>query len=121
LKNFALEALKVDRSFVADLTNGRQHSAICGAIVAMGRELGLRVVAEGVETIEQLQMLREQGCTLAQGYLIARPATAADMPLSIDTWRAAADRIFGEPVASATSTNALTDSEADAVLERGVA
>ncbi|HEX5161662.1 MAG TPA: EAL domain-containing protein [Steroidobacteraceae bacterium] len=79
LKHFPIEALKIDRSFVADLGRDSNDAAICAAIIAMGRQLGLKIVAEGVETKEQLQFLATHGCTLAQGFYIARPVEAAEM------------------------------------------
>jgi diguanylate cyclase (GGDEF)-like protein len=79
LKHFPIEALKIDRSFVADLGRDSNDAAICAAIIAMGRQLGLKIVAEGVETQEQLQFLATHGCTLAQGFYIARPVEAAEM------------------------------------------
>ena len=79
LKHFPIEALKIDRSFVADLGRDSNDAAICAAIIAMGRQLGLKIVAEGVETQEQLQFLATHGCTLAQGFFIARPVEAAEM------------------------------------------
>ena len=56
LKHFPIEALKIDRSFVADLGRDSNDAAICAAIIAMGRQLGLKIVAEGVETQEQLRV-----------------------------------------------------------------
>jgi diguanylate cyclase (GGDEF)-like protein len=79
LKHFPIEALKIDRSFVADLGRDSNDAAICAAIIAMGRQLGLKIVAEGVETQEQLQFLATHGCTLAQGFFIARPVEAPEM------------------------------------------
>jgi diguanylate cyclase (GGDEF)-like protein len=79
LKHFPIEALKIDRSFVADLGRDSNDAAICAAIIAMGRQLGLKIVAEGVETKEQLEFLATHGCTLAQGYYIAKPVEAAEM------------------------------------------
>jgi EAL domain-containing protein (putative c-di-GMP-specific phosphodiesterase class I) len=79
LKHFPIEALKIDRSFVADLGRDSNDAAICAAIIAMGRQLGLKIVAEGVETREQLQFLATHGCTLAQGFYIAKPVEAAEM------------------------------------------
>ncbi len=79
LKHFPIEALKIDRSFVADLGRDSNDAAICAAIIAMGRQLGLKIVAEGVETQEQLKFLATHGCTLAQGYYIARPVEADEM------------------------------------------
>jgi diguanylate cyclase (GGDEF)-like protein len=73
LKRFDLDILKVDRSFIDGLGTDSHDSAIVGAIVKMAQTLGLGVVAEGVETIEQLDQLRQLGCDQAQGYLFARP------------------------------------------------
>ena len=87
LRSFALEALKVDRSFVADLGQSASEQAICAAIIAMGRRLGLRVVAEGVETPLQLQLLREHGCNEAQGFLLARPVPADEATELLDRCR----------------------------------
>jgi EAL domain-containing protein (putative c-di-GMP-specific phosphodiesterase class I) len=71
LHRFPLDELKIDRSFVKGLP---QEIAIVGAIIALARELKLRVVAEGVETREQLQFLRSRACDEYQGYLCSRPA-----------------------------------------------
>ena len=78
LRNFPVDALKIDRSFVKDLPTDGDAAAICAAIIAMARELKLKVIAEGVETEAQLKFLREHRCDQAQGYLIGRPASAAD-------------------------------------------
>jgi predicted signal transduction protein with EAL and GGDEF domain len=64
---------------VADLGRDSNDAAICAAIIAMGRQLGLKIVAEGVETKEQLDFLATHGCTLAQGFYIARPVEAPEM------------------------------------------
>ena len=74
LKRFPLDELKIDRSFVRELPSERDSLAIVGAIIALARELNLRVVAEGVETKEQLQFLRSRACDQYQGYLCSRPA-----------------------------------------------
>jgi diguanylate cyclase (GGDEF)-like protein len=73
LKRFPIDALKIDRCFVAELDRGDQDSAIVEAVLAMARALGLDVVAEGVETEEQMARLQALGCPRAQGYAIARP------------------------------------------------
>jgi diguanylate cyclase len=73
LSRFPLDELKIDRSFVSGLSQDRDR-AIVGAIIAIGRELNLRVVAEGVETKEQLQFLQSRSCDQYQGYLCSRPA-----------------------------------------------
>jgi EAL domain-containing protein (putative c-di-GMP-specific phosphodiesterase class I) len=74
LSRFPLDELKIDRSFVKGLPQERDSLAIVRAIIAIGRELNLRVVAEGVETKEQLQFLRSRACDEYQGYLCSRPA-----------------------------------------------
>jgi len=73
LKRFPLDTLKIDRSFVGDLTPGSDNEAIVAAILAMARTLGLKVVAEGVETEEQVKLLSEAGCQVMQGYYYSRP------------------------------------------------
>jgi diguanylate cyclase (GGDEF)-like protein/PAS domain S-box-containing protein len=78
VKRFPIDVLKIDRSFVGDLNRNREDAAICSAIIAFGRGLGLEVVAEGVETEAQLAFLRDRGCDRVQGYLISRPLAAAD-------------------------------------------
>ncbi len=74
LKRFPVEALKVDRSFIDGLGREPEDTAICTAVVSLAHALGLRAVAEGVETPEQLAELRTLGCELAQGYLFGHPA-----------------------------------------------
>ena len=77
LKRWRVDYLKIDRSFVRDLVTDLSDLAIVGAIVAMARHLNIHVVAEGIEGWQQLEKLRDMGCRLAQGYLLARPAPAA--------------------------------------------
>jgi len=77
LKLLPIERVKIDRSFVAGVPGDANHAALTAAVIAMGRALGLKVLAEGVESAEQLGFLRAQGCDEAQGYLIGRPMTAA--------------------------------------------
>lgn len=79
LRRFPLDTLKVDQSFVRDLTRDVQAASIVHAIITMARSLGLRVVAEGVETAEQRELLRGYGCDLIQGYLISRPLPADEL------------------------------------------
>jgi diguanylate cyclase (GGDEF)-like protein len=76
LSRFPLDELKIDRSFVQGVPVERDSIAIVGAIIALARELELKVVAEGVETAEQLQFLRSRRCDEYQGYFCSRPAPA---------------------------------------------
>ena len=76
LTRFPIHALKIDRSFVSKMGSSENHVSICSAILALGHSLDMRVVAEGVETAEQLEYLRGLGCDEIQGYHFARPMTA---------------------------------------------
>lgn len=76
LKQFPIDALKIDRSFVADIETDTFDAAIVCAVIELGRNLGLRVIAEGVETVGQARFLKDRGCEYAQGYLYARPMPA---------------------------------------------
>jgi EAL domain-containing protein (putative c-di-GMP-specific phosphodiesterase class I) len=77
LKRFPIDELKIDRAFVTDAAGGGRNGALAAAIIALGRELGLQVVAEGVETLEQSAFLLGRGCSVQQGYLFSRPVPAA--------------------------------------------
>jgi EAL domain-containing protein (putative c-di-GMP-specific phosphodiesterase class I) len=78
LKRFPAETVKIDRSFISGLPGDGDDAAITQAVIAMAHSLGLQVVAEGVETHEQLAALQRLGCDEAQGYLLGRPVAAAD-------------------------------------------
>jgi diguanylate cyclase (GGDEF)-like protein/PAS domain S-box-containing protein len=79
LKRFPIDELKVDRAFVRDLVRDADDEAIVRATIALAHGLGMRVVAEGVESEEQLSRLSAQGCDVVQGYLFSRPLSAADL------------------------------------------
>jgi EAL domain-containing protein (putative c-di-GMP-specific phosphodiesterase class I) len=79
LNQFPVDTLKIDRSFVKDLQVSSDDAAICAAIIAMARELHLTTVAEGVELVEQVQFLRQQGCDQIQGFLFSKPLPAAEL------------------------------------------
>ena len=76
LKRIPITALKIDQSFVRDLVHDADDRTLAATIIALGHGLGLSVVAEGVETAEQRQILLDQGCNLAQGYYFGRPMPA---------------------------------------------
>jgi diguanylate cyclase (GGDEF)-like protein/PAS domain S-box-containing protein len=77
LKRWSFDYLKIDRTFIRDLGTDVSDLAIVGAIIAMARHLNIRVIAEGIEGWQQLEKLRELGCTLAQGHLFAKPTPAS--------------------------------------------
>ncbi|MDP2880858.1 MAG: EAL domain-containing protein [Azonexus sp.] len=79
LRMFPLKHLKLDRSFVEEIGEDTDGSVICDATIGLAHNLGLKVVAEGVETVEQLDYLRSRGCDLVQGYLYSRPVPAAEV------------------------------------------
>ncbi|MDQ1816621.1 EAL domain-containing protein [Massilia sp. CCM 9210] len=76
LKKFHIDYLKIDQSFVLKMVAGSDDLALCEAIVVMGHKLGIKVIAEGVETQEQRDLLTAAGCDFGQGYLFSRPLTA---------------------------------------------
>lgn len=90
LTRFPVDALKIDRGFVRSICEDLNHRAICSAIVSLGQALELDVIAEGVETVGQLNLLRDQGCHLVQGYLYARPMPADEI------WRWLTDEAAGK-------------------------
>ena len=81
LKALPVDVVKVDRSFVADLVSSTQDRAVVEAVITLAGRMGLTVIAEGVETLDQDELLREMGCPVVQGYLYGRPAPAAEVVL----------------------------------------
>jgi predicted signal transduction protein with EAL and GGDEF domain/DNA-binding response OmpR family regulator len=79
LTTLPISELKVDRSFVRDLGITPQSAAVATAIIALARSLGLRVIAEGVETMRQMEVLHRLGCSIMQGFLFSRPLPADDL------------------------------------------
>jgi diguanylate cyclase (GGDEF)-like protein len=80
LRAFPFDKLKIDRSFVLDIETSREAKAVIRAVVTMARDLGMRVTAEGVEDLSQVQILSELGCDDLQGYYYARPAPGSGIP-----------------------------------------
>jgi len=91
LKRFPLSILKIDRSFVGDLDGDASDLAIVSAILGLAKELGLKVVAEGVETEAQLAILTGKGCDMIQGYLLGRPVSTEQLTQKVESgeWRVA--------------------------------
>ena len=79
LKAFPIDQIKIDRTFINDIQQGGKNGAIVTAIIAMAHELSLSIVAEGVETAEQCEFLRQAGCDSVQGYYFAKPMSAEQM------------------------------------------
>jgi hypothetical protein len=88
LKRFPIDAIKIDRSFVSGLGRDHDDAAIVASVISLGRAIGKVVVAEGVETAEQLRALRGLGVDQAQGFLWSRPLPAADFTAWLDAPRA---------------------------------
>ena len=93
LQRFPIECIKIDRSFVNDLVSDEGTKNIVKTIIAMATSMGADIVAEGIETKEQLAMLSALQCHKAQGYLISKPVNVADIPTVVrqiqnpDNWR----------------------------------
>jgi EAL domain-containing protein (putative c-di-GMP-specific phosphodiesterase class I) len=79
MKQFPIDTIKIDRSFVRDLAEDPEDQAIAQAIISMGKALGMTVVAEGVETVEQQKFLREHGCDEMQGFIVSKPVPPRDL------------------------------------------
>jgi EAL domain-containing protein (putative c-di-GMP-specific phosphodiesterase class I) len=79
LRSFPFDKIKIDRSFVSELATREDSMAIVRAVTSLGKSLGIVTTAEGVETDAQFDLLRQEGCTQAQGYLFSRPRPAAEV------------------------------------------
>jgi diguanylate cyclase (GGDEF)-like protein len=80
IKSFPIDRLKIDRSFVCDMEHNEDNLSIVGAIIQLGRSLGIAITAEGVETTGQLDLLRSLGCDCIQGYLFSKPLEPERVP-----------------------------------------
>ncbi|WP_230533053.1 putative bifunctional diguanylate cyclase/phosphodiesterase [Microvirga roseola] len=87
LRAFPFDKIKIDRSFVHELGNNKHSTAIIRAITGLGKSLGNTTVAEGIETIEQLDYLRADGCDEVQGFLLSKPVPAAELKDKFATWK----------------------------------
>jgi len=89
LQDFPVDVIKIDQSFVRRIVSDADSRAIISAVLSLGRSLGKIVVAEGVETAEQAQLLKAAGCDQVQGYYFGRPMPADNVPKFIANWRGA--------------------------------
>ncbi len=89
LRSFPFDKIKIDRSFIGDLSANGQSAAIIRAIADLASSLGMAVTAEGVETPEQLALVRAQGCTEVQGYLIGKPRPSHEVVPLLARYRGA--------------------------------
>jgi diguanylate cyclase (GGDEF)-like protein len=80
LRSFPFDKIKIDRSFVSDLSEGTEHIAIVHSVISIAQALAMTAIAEGIETVEQQQLLKSLGCHEGQGYLFGRPAPIEKVP-----------------------------------------
>jgi EAL domain-containing protein (putative c-di-GMP-specific phosphodiesterase class I) len=104
LDRLPVDTLKIDRAFVRDMSKAAGQSPIVEAVIEMARNLRLSIVAEGVETLEQADMLRAAGCDFAQGYVYSRPVSAANC---------------GEMLRKLHGSNHIADSAVARILKAG--
>jgi len=112
LKHLPIDTIKVDRSFVRDIVSDPDDAAIVDAIVAMAHALNLRIVAEGVETIEQLEFLRNKKCHSVQGYYFSRPLEAGVYETFLRNWIAEGSSSEAKIAYLPTSDNVTPPSKA---------
>jgi EAL domain-containing protein (putative c-di-GMP-specific phosphodiesterase class I) len=86
LRRFPIDTLKIDRAFTQDMMTSADARAIIAAIIAMAAALKLSVIAEGVETEEQMALLLNQKCYLAQGFAFCKPVPAEELTARLATW-----------------------------------
>ena len=105
LRRFPFDRIKIDQSFVSELGKQDDCIAIVRAVIALGRDLGMAITAEGVETRQQLEMLERAGCDEIQGFLFSRPVPEAavipllqSMPVLAEVWPAPSMHTLSLPV-----------------------
>lgn len=87
LKKFPIDVIKIDRSFIKDIPDNQDDIEITSAVIAMARNLNLKVVAEGIETADQLAFLRHQRCDIGQGYLFDKPIPGSQLIRSLSRYK----------------------------------
>jgi EAL domain-containing protein (putative c-di-GMP-specific phosphodiesterase class I) len=86
LKQFPVDHIKIDQSFIRNLETDKDDAAIVAAVVGLGRSMGMKITAEGVENAGQAERLREAGCDSGQGYFYAEPTSGERVPWMIRGW-----------------------------------
>jgi diguanylate cyclase (GGDEF)-like protein/PAS domain S-box-containing protein len=94
LKRFNIDYIKIDPSFVSNLANGSDDVTLCEAIIAMAHKLGIKVIAEGIETPQQLAALTAAGCDLGQGYLFSRPISGEELEKQLQNQLTPVDKVL---------------------------
>lgn len=113
LQQFPIQRIKIDRAFVSGIADRANDRSLVHTIIAMAQSIGLDLVAEGVETVHQLQSLRELGCDKAQGFLISRPLPSAALPSTIAALAELADLAIFQPAFDTTKPLHLPDMSLD--------
>jgi EAL domain-containing protein (putative c-di-GMP-specific phosphodiesterase class I) len=108
LRRFPVDTLKIDQSFIAAMETERGNCAIVSTVVALGRNLGLQVVAEGVETLSQFEKLKTISCDAAQGYLFSKPVPSDAVCGVIDVIRGRAKCARENPIMSSLHLPEIT-------------
>jgi diguanylate cyclase (GGDEF)-like protein len=108
LRSFPFDKIKIDQSFVKDGADVNSSVAIIRAVTSLGSSLGMQTTAEGIETAEQLERVRKEGCTEAQGFLLSRPLPAREIPAMLERTRAV---VTGEIIEAAPETMSERDKE----------
>jgi EAL domain-containing protein (putative c-di-GMP-specific phosphodiesterase class I) len=83
LKKLPVDTLKIDKEFIRDITEDEDDASIVKSVIALAKSMRIAVLAEGVETSDQLSFLKKEGCNLIQGYYLSQPKPAADIPALI--------------------------------------
>ena len=89
LHHFPIDTLKIDQSFVRDMTKNNTSLALVKSIISLGKNLGMKIIAEGAEEQDEARILKELGCDQCQGYYFAKPASEKDITDLVHRWKKA--------------------------------